>query len=103
MERATGWVMAALGTIQVPGHVDIVEGPAAAVLVERSRRAALLVVGAQAHQRPGRLVVGSISHYCLSHAACPVVAVPSPAPDGGAAWVAQPWSGRSPERDWTVP
>ena len=80
LERATGWILAALGTAHIPGDVDVVEGPVATVLVERSREAVLLVVGAQAHQGLGRLVAGSISHRCLAHAACPVVAVPAPSP-----------------------
>jgi len=78
LERATSWIMDALGTVDVPGYVDIVEGPAAAVLVERSRDAALLVVGTQAHIGVQRLLGGSVSHHCLSHAACPVVAIPGP-------------------------
>lgn len=81
--RATGWVTAALGTMHVPGQLDIVEGAPGTVLVDRSRRAALLVVGAQAHQGLGRLMAGSISHYCLTHAACPIVAVPAPNPRRG--------------------
>jgi nucleotide-binding universal stress UspA family protein len=38
----------------------------------------LLVVGTGEHVGLGRLLVGSVSHYCLSHATCPVVAVPAP-------------------------
>jgi nucleotide-binding universal stress UspA family protein len=55
--------------------LDVVEGPAGPVLVERARRAALLVVGTREHVGLRRLVAGSVSHYCLSHAECPVVAV----------------------------
>jgi nucleotide-binding universal stress UspA family protein len=36
-----------------------------------------LVVGTRDHVGLGRLFAGSISHYCLSHASCPVVAVPA--------------------------
>jgi hypothetical protein len=45
--------------------------------VAESVGAALLVVGTQEHAGIGRLVSGSVSHYCLSHAQCPVVAVPA--------------------------
>ena len=38
---------------------------------------ALLVVGTKVHVGISRIVAGSISHYCLSHAQCPVVAVPA--------------------------
>ena len=38
---------------------------------------ALLVVGTKEHVGISRIVAGSISHYCLSHAQCPVVAVPA--------------------------
>jgi nucleotide-binding universal stress UspA family protein len=76
--RAMTWVQVALGTPDAPGTVEITEGPAAAVLVARSRKAALLVVGTQGHTGLRRLITGSVSHFCLSHASCPVVAVPAP-------------------------
>jgi hypothetical protein len=38
----------------------------------------MLVVGTREHTGVRRLVGGSVSHYCLSHASCPVVAVPGP-------------------------
>jgi nucleotide-binding universal stress UspA family protein len=47
------------------------------VLVRQSRDSQLLVVGTREHVGFGRLLVGSISHHCLSHASCPVVAVPA--------------------------
>lgn len=37
--------------------------------------AALLVVGTREHTGFDRIVYGSVSHYCLNHATCPVVAV----------------------------
>jgi nucleotide-binding universal stress UspA family protein len=48
-------------------------GPA---LVSRSGEATLLVVGTREHVGLARLVSGSVSRYCLSHAQCPVVIVP---------------------------
>jgi nucleotide-binding universal stress UspA family protein len=49
----------------------VVEGAPAAVLVEESRDADLLVVGSRG------LVLGSVSQQCAHHAECPVVIVRS--------------------------
>ena len=48
------------------------------ILRRQSEDADLLVVGTGEHVGLGRLLVGSVSHQCLTHARCPVVAVPSP-------------------------
>src|SRR4029077_13160332 len=40
---------------------------------------ARLVVGAGRRGPSGRLRHGRVSRYCLAHASCPVIAVPSPA------------------------
>jgi len=48
------------------------------LLRRHSEAADLLVVGTGEHVGLGRLMVGSVSHYCLRHARCPVVAVPAP-------------------------
>jgi|SoimicmetaTmtLPA_FD_contig_51_879975_length_1734_multi_2_in_0_out_0_2 nucleotide-binding universal stress UspA family protein len=58
-------------------RLEFFSGEAGPVLVAESVGAALLVVGTQEHAGIGRLVSGSVSHYCLSHAQCPVVAVPA--------------------------
>jgi len=54
------------------------EGDAGEVLVRlaEDNEFELLVVGTQEHVGFRRAVLGSVSHYCLSHARCPVVAVP---------------------------
>ena len=62
--------------------LEFVQGYAGEVLVRLSKDAELLVVGTREHVALGRLLVGSVSHYCLRHAACLVVAVPIPAPLG---------------------
>ena len=82
-EDAESWVAAAIGQRPEPGslQLEIVEGPAGPVLVKLAKDAALLVVGTGEHTGLRRLVTGSVSHYCLSHALCPVVAVPGPGPD----------------------
>jgi nucleotide-binding universal stress UspA family protein len=57
--------------------MEFVRGDAGPVLVRESKDAQLLVVGTRDHVGLGRLFAGSISHYCVSHASCPVVAVPA--------------------------
>jgi nucleotide-binding universal stress UspA family protein len=79
-ENAQSWVAAAIGErpAEVSVDLEIVEGPAGPVLVGLAAEAALLVIGTREHVGLRRLVNGSVSHYCLSHASCPVVAVPGP-------------------------
>jgi nucleotide-binding universal stress UspA family protein len=61
-----------------PGwQLKFFSGEAGPILVAESVGAALLVVGTKEHVGVGRIISGSVSHYCLSHAQCPVVAVPS--------------------------
>jgi nucleotide-binding universal stress UspA family protein len=55
------------------------QGHAGRLLVDQSRDAQLLVVGSREHVGLDRILVGSASHYCVSHATCPVVVVPLPA------------------------
>lgn len=61
-------------------HVEVEAraGPPGPVLVDAAVGAALLVVGCREHHPLYRLVHGSVSHYCVSRARCPVVAVPAP-------------------------
>jgi len=47
------------------------------VLVRESESARLLVIGTGEHAGLGRILIGSTSHHCLSHAFCPVVGVPT--------------------------
>lgn len=51
-------------------------GGPAAVLIEQSKTAHLLVVGATVASRMKRLLLGSVSLACIQHARCPVVVVP---------------------------
>jgi nucleotide-binding universal stress UspA family protein len=53
------------------------------MLARHSVGAQLLVLGTQEHVGLARLVAPSVSHYCVRHASCPVVAVPEPDPSQG--------------------
>jgi len=50
-------------------------GPAAAVLIDASRGADLLVVGSRGHGEFSGMLLGSVSQHCTAHAHCPVVVV----------------------------
>lgn len=64
-----------------PGwKLHFIEGPIGHELVRQSAGARMLVVGTQEHTGLGRMLLGSVSHFCLSRAECPVVAVPAPVP-----------------------
>jgi len=78
--RATHWVLETLGddARQVHWTLEIAEGGAGPVLVDLSEDSPLQVLGTRVHTGIRRAVQGSVSHYCLSHAAGPVVAVPGP-------------------------
>lgn len=57
----------------VRAGVRAVEGHPGEVLVEASRHADLLVVGCRGHGELTGMLLGSVSQYCVTHAACPVV------------------------------
>ncbi len=79
-EAASQWRDEALA--QLPEYpearveVQVRLGPAGPALTEAASGAHLLVVGSHGHHPLHRLVYGSVSHYCVGHAPCPVVAVP---------------------------
>jgi hypothetical protein len=57
------------------------QGDVGDVLVRLSTHAALLVIGTHEPVRRRPYLDGSIDHYCISHASCPVVTVPEPVHD----------------------
>jgi len=70
------------GADAVPRRALAVHGPAAQVLVEAARDAALLVVGSRGLGALSRTVLGSVSSSVLHHASGPVVVVPAAAEVG---------------------
>jgi len=66
-------------------RLEVVDGAAADVLVERSREARLLVVGSHGRGALRGLLLGSVALHCAMHAAAPVLVVrPTPQPVRGA-------------------
>ncbi|MGB2572284.1 universal stress protein [Micromonospora citrea] len=69
---------AADATAERPGvtvHGDVLDGPPALVLQERSADAGLLVLGSRGHGGFGGLLAGSTAVSVTAHAHCPVVVV----------------------------
>ena len=57
-------------------HLIVTEGTPARVLVEKSERADMLVVGSRGLGGFRGLMLGSVGQQCAHHANCPVVIVP---------------------------
>ena len=69
------------GIAHRPGWlIDFAIGVPGPVLVQQSEQSRLLAIGTGGHVGVQRLLVGSVSHYCLSHAWCPVAAIPVNSP-----------------------
>lgn len=73
LDRVTDAVAGADPDVEVERHV--VEGGAAASLVNAAASADLLVVGTRGRGGFAGLLLGSVAHQCLHHAPCPVVVV----------------------------
>jgi nucleotide-binding universal stress UspA family protein len=50
--------------------IQFARGDAGPVLARQSRNASLLVIGTPEHVGLGRLIAGSVGHYCLMTASC---------------------------------
>jgi nucleotide-binding universal stress UspA family protein len=61
-------------------HHSVVEGQAQHVLVDASVDAGLLVIGRTGSGELRHHLLGSVSQYCVTHSAAPVVVVPTGAP-----------------------
>lgn len=57
---------------------EVINGSPATTLLQVSRDASLLVVGNRGHGGFTDLLIGSVSHHCVTHAHCPVVVVHAP-------------------------
>ena len=68
-------VSQAMGKSDVKIEQRVVQGAPAAVLVEESRDADLLVVGSRGHGGFTQLLLGSVSQQCAHLSECPVVIV----------------------------
>jgi len=68
-------VSQATGKSDVKIEQRVVQGAPAAVLVEESRDADLLVVGSRGHGGFTQLLLGSVSQQCAHFSECPVVIV----------------------------
>lgn len=80
--QAAQWVADAIGANDTHGNprkIEMVQGVPGPTLVELSNDATMLVVGTHVHRGLSRVLQGSVSHYCLTHATCVVVAVPQEA------------------------
>jgi len=72
------------GARDVDVEVVVTAGAAAQHLVDRSRGAALLVVGSRGRGAVAGALLGSVSLRCVTHAHCPVVVLHGPGPVGTA-------------------
>ena len=63
---------------RVRAECRVVVGRPGAVLVDRSRHAALVVVGSRGHGGFAGLLLGSVSHHLLHRGECTVLVVPEP-------------------------
>lgn len=78
--NAHRWVAETIGAEDAHGRprpIEVLQGAPGPTLIEESRDAAMLVVGTRVHTGISRVLFGSVSHYCLTHAHGVVVAVPS--------------------------
>jgi nucleotide-binding universal stress UspA family protein len=76
-ERALARARGRVAQVPDGSRISVVtaDGPAGAVLTERSAGAALLVVGSRSRSRLPGMLLGSVALHCVVHARCPVMVV----------------------------
>ena len=84
LQRATEALATELSRDGVEVEARIAQGSAAHLLIEASREADLLVVGARGLGRVKGLMLGSVSQRCVSHSVAPVAVIAMEAPLGPA-------------------
>ncbi|WP_205324574.1 universal stress protein [Glycomyces sp. YM15] len=73
LEAAVNHALGGRMDVEVEHHT--VGGHPAKTLIDMSEGADLLVVGSRGHGGFVGSLIGSVSHYCVNHASCPVVIV----------------------------
>jgi nucleotide-binding universal stress UspA family protein len=69
----------AVSKVDIPGvrvELNVLEGGASSVLIERARDADLLVVARRGLNRAQEVLLGSVSHACIHHSPVPIAVVP---------------------------
>ena len=84
LQRSTEQMAVELTTSDIEVQARIAQGPAGHALVDASRQAQLLIVGARGLGRVKGLVLGSVSQHCVAHAVVPTVVIPMDAARGPA-------------------
>jgi nucleotide-binding universal stress UspA family protein len=77
-------IRAAFGDSPPSLRRTVLAGPTAHLLIEESRRCALLVLGSRGHGGFSGLLLGSVSAACAEHAHCPVLIVHNKTREAGA-------------------
>ena len=76
--RATRRVVGILGgSTDIRWTLEVIQGAPGPALVARSASAQLLVLGTGERAEQRRAALGSVSRYCMSHAAPPILTVPA--------------------------
>lgn len=75
VEEAIETVRSTVGELGVHVDVDVRCGPPVSALLDASKDADLLVLGARGRGGFASLLLGSVSQQCIQHASCPVLIV----------------------------
>jgi nucleotide-binding universal stress UspA family protein len=79
VDEAVGELQESRPDVAVPEVIrSVLPGAAAMTLIDSSAAADLLVVGSHGRTGLRQLVLGSVAHACVQHAACPVTVVRLP-------------------------